>query len=74
MHQPGSLPLTATAARLKELAYEERRAALSNAWRNPVAQEAEAKPAPSATATAADAAAAADARDQRLRDAWKGAA
>ena len=75
LHQPGSMPQTEATATARQIAYNERKAALSAAWANPPALEADAKPAPSAPVT--DAAATADARYAarcaQLERAWQGA-
>jgi hypothetical protein len=73
LHKPGTIVADGIDAELAATEREVRRDlrldALSNAWRNPPAQEAQAKPSP-----VADREAAALQRDARLENAWKGTA
>jgi hypothetical protein len=73
LHKPGTIVADGIEAELAAVEREVRRNLrldqLSDAWRNPPAQEAAAKPGP-----VADREAAASARDARLQNAWKGAA
>jgi hypothetical protein len=73
LHKPGTIVADGIEAELAATEREVRRDlrldALSNAWRNPPAQEAQATPGP-----VADREAAAAARDARLENAWKGTA
>lgn len=67
-HRPGSAPLTDADRAAREKAFADRSASLSERWRDPPAVDAAQarKPAPTASQMSP-----ADARDARLRDAWR---
>jgi hypothetical protein len=68
-HAPGGLALTDADREAREKALDARDKRVTDAWRNPPAQEAQAKPGP-----VADGEAAALRRDARLESAWKAGA
>jgi hypothetical protein len=72
MADAGDGRMTDDANAAREQIYHDRDDRLSNAWRNPPAQDAPAATTP-ATATVADVEAALAQRDQRLTDAWRNA-
>ena len=70
MHKPGTIAISDADYDVREKARDNRKAKLSDAWRNPPVVNAAQIEKPAPTTPASDPAAR---RDARLRDAWKGA-
>jgi hypothetical protein len=70
LHKPGSLAITDADREAREKILDARDQRLTSAWKHPAAAEVK----KDAAAPLADVDAAAARRDQRVRDAWKGAA
>jgi hypothetical protein len=75
LHAPGFVPVSLTDAEIeaRELARDQRKSKLSDAWRNPPAIDASLAKKDEAT-PATDSEARYAARDKRLENAWRGAA